>query len=67
MSVLSNIELIIELPLGNLTHIKLWNLLLLLKPTPAPGTQVAINWCMAKGTVPIPGAKDLVQVRKEYI
>ncbi|KAF8054896.1 PLR1 [Scenedesmus sp. PABB004] len=26
-------------------------------------SQVAINWCMAKGTVPIPGAKDLAQAR----
>lgn len=25
--------------------------------------QVAINWCMAKGTLPIPGAKDLDQAR----
>ena len=25
--------------------------------------QVAINWCICKGTVPIPGAKDLVQAR----
>ena len=25
-------------------------------------SQVAINWCMCKGTVPIPGAKDLAQV-----
>jgi hypothetical protein len=23
--------------------------------------QVAINWCMAQGTVPIPGAKNLAQ------
>lgn len=33
-------------------------------------SQVAINWCMCKGTVPIPGAKDLAQVwRKcgEYV
>ncbi|EFJ42320.1 hypothetical protein VOLCADRAFT_67093 [Volvox carteri f. nagariensis] len=29
--------------------------------TPA---QVAINWCMAKGAVPIPGAKDLPQARE---
>ena len=26
-------------------------------------SQVAINWCMAKGTVPIPGAKDLAQAQ----
>lgn len=25
-------------------------------------SQVAINWCMCKGTVPIPGAKSLTQV-----
>lgn len=24
--------------------------------------QVAINWCIAKGTVPIPGAKNLRQL-----
>lgn len=24
--------------------------------------QVAINWCMCKGAVPIPGAKSLTQV-----
>lgn len=24
---------------------------------------MAINWCIAKGTVPIPGAKDLTQAR----
>eukprot|EP00955_Chlamydomonas_euryale_P108411 365847-Chlamydomonas_euryale.AAC.25 len=24
-------------------------------------SQVAINWCMAKGAVPIPGAKDVAQ------
>jgi pyridoxine 4-dehydrogenase len=24
---------------------------------------VAINWCIAKGTLPIPGAKDLAQAR----
>lgn len=29
--------------------------------TPA---QVALNWCMCKGTVPIPGAKDLAQARE---
>ena len=28
----------------------------------APFDQVAINWCMAKGTIPIPGAKTLEQV-----
>ncbi|KXZ43023.1 hypothetical protein GPECTOR_106g117 [Gonium pectorale] len=27
-------------------------------------SQVAINWCMAKGTVPIPGAKDLAQAQE---
>ncbi|PNW83897.1 hypothetical protein CHLRE_04g216350v5 [Chlamydomonas reinhardtii] len=27
-------------------------------------SQVAINWCIAKGTVPIPGAKDLVQAKE---
>ena len=26
--------------------------------------QVAINWCICKGTVPIPGAKDLQQARE---
>ncbi len=26
--------------------------------------QVAINWCMCKGTVPIPGAKDLAQAQE---
>ena len=26
-------------------------------------SQVAINWCMCKGTVPIPGAKDLAQAQ----
>ncbi|GLC52517.1 hypothetical protein PLESTB_000638500 [Pleodorina starrii] len=31
------------------------------RKTPA---QVAINWCMCKGTVPIPGAKDLGQARE---
>jgi pyridoxine 4-dehydrogenase len=25
--------------------------------------QVAINWCMAQGTIPIPGAKTLANVR----
>ncbi|MEY3299906.1 MAG: hypothetical protein RLZZ597_3166 [Cyanobacteriota bacterium] len=29
--------------------------------TPA---QVAINWCMAKGTIPIPGAKSLAQAQQ---
>jgi len=24
-------------------------------------SQVAINWCMAKGAIPIPGAKNLAQ------
>lgn len=27
-------------------------------------SQVAINWCMCKGGVPIPGAKDLVQAKQ---
>jgi hypothetical protein len=27
--------------------------------------QVAINWCMAQGTVPIPGAKNLAQARRK--
>lgn len=27
-------------------------------------SQVAINWCMCKGTLPIPGAKDLAQARE---
>ncbi|WIA14693.1 hypothetical protein OEZ85_003191 [Tetradesmus obliquus] len=27
-------------------------------------SQVAINWCICKGTVPIPGAKDLAQARE---
>lgn len=26
--------------------------------------QVAINWCMCKGTIPIPGAKDLAQAKE---
>lgn len=26
--------------------------------------QVAINWCICKGTLPIPGAKDLAQARE---
>lgn len=26
--------------------------------------QVAINWCIAKGTLPIPGAKDLAQAKE---
>ena len=26
--------------------------------------QVAINWCMAKGTIPIPGAKTLEQAQQ---
>lgn len=28
--------------------------------------QVAINWCIAKGTIPIPGARTLRQVRSNY-
>ena len=27
-------------------------------------SQVAINWCLAKGTLPIPGARNLEQVRQ---
>jgi pyridoxine 4-dehydrogenase len=27
-------------------------------------SQVAINWCMAKGAVPIPGAKDMAQAKE---
>jgi pyridoxine 4-dehydrogenase len=27
-------------------------------------SQVAINWCICKGTIPIPGAKTLVQVKE---
>eukprot|EP00959_Pyramimonas_sp_CCMP1952_P018909 399522-Pyramimonas_sp.AAC.1 len=27
------------------------------------GSQVALAWCMAKGTVPIPGARSLTQCR----
>jgi pyridoxine 4-dehydrogenase len=27
-------------------------------------SQVAINWCMCKGAIPIPGAKDLAQARE---
>ncbi|PSC73909.1 pyridoxal chloroplastic [Micractinium conductrix] len=27
-------------------------------------SQVAINWCMCQGTVPIPGAKDLAQAKE---
>lgn len=27
-------------------------------------SQVAINWCMSKGTIPIPGAKNLEQAEK---
>jgi pyridoxine 4-dehydrogenase len=26
--------------------------------------QVALNWCMAKGTIPIPGAKNLEQAQQ---
>ena len=26
--------------------------------------QVAINWCLGKGTIPIPGAKSLSQVEE---
>ena len=26
-------------------------------------TQLALNWCICKGTLPIPGAKDAQQVR----
>jgi len=28
--------------------------------------QVAINWCRAKGTIPIPGARNLRQVQSNY-
>jgi pyridoxine 4-dehydrogenase len=28
--------------------------------------QVAINWCIAKGTIPIPGARNLRQVQSNY-
>ena len=28
--------------------------------------QVAINWCRAKGTIPIPGARTLTQVQSNY-
>jgi hypothetical protein len=28
--------------------------------------QVAINWCRAKGTIPIPGARNLSQVKSNY-
>ena len=28
--------------------------------------QVAINWCIAKGTIPIPGARTLSQVKSNY-
>ena len=28
--------------------------------------QVAINWCIAKGTIPIPGARTLGQVKSNY-
>jgi pyridoxine 4-dehydrogenase len=28
--------------------------------------QVAINWCRAKGTIPIPGARTLRQVQSNY-
>jgi pyridoxine 4-dehydrogenase len=38
--------------------VKLFAWLLLLLP------QVAINWCMCKGTLPIPGAKDLAQAQE---
>ena len=30
----------------------------------APLSQVAINWCRAKGTIPIPGARSLKQARQ---
>ena len=29
----------------------------------ATASQVAINWCLAKGTVPIPGARNLAQAQ----
>ena len=28
--------------------------------------QVAINWCRAKGTIPIPGARTVTQVQSNY-
>jgi pyridoxine 4-dehydrogenase len=27
-------------------------------------SQVAINWCICKGTIPIPGAKSLAQAKQ---
>ena len=32
----------------------------------ASPTQVAINWCRAKGAVPIPGCRTLKQVTQNY-
>jgi len=32
----------------------------------ASSSQVAINWCRAKGTVPIPGCRTLKQVTDNY-
>ena len=28
--------------------------------------QVVINWCLVKGTIPIPGARALAQVQSNY-
>jgi pyridoxine 4-dehydrogenase len=33
---------------------------------PVTLSQVAINWCRAKGTIPIPGARNLRQVQSNY-
>jgi pyridoxine 4-dehydrogenase len=27
-------------------------------------SQIALNWCVAKGTIPIPGAKNITQARE---
>jgi pyridoxine 4-dehydrogenase len=32
----------------------------------ANAAQVAINWCRAKGTIPIPGARNLRQIQSNY-
>jgi len=37
--------------------------LLIATPSNQPNEKVAINWCMAQGTIPIPGAKSLAQAR----
>ena len=29
-------------------------------------SQVAINWCITKGTIPIPGARNLMQAKQNF-